>query len=222
LQVCDLGEIRFDRLGLMDLTAILPACRQAATWSFPLLFTIRLQSEGGQWPDAQDDARLPLYLQAMEAVDWLDIELHSRLCPQVISAAAMKKKTIVVSCHDFSGTPPLNELQGWISRITRMTADPNTVIAKIVTTIHRREDHFGLIKLLEQDWGISLCVFGMGARGMGTRVYFPLLGSRLTYGYLDSTSAPGQLSCRDLTECLCRLDPDYAIQKQRRNPTSNG
>jgi 3-dehydroquinate dehydratase-1 len=214
---CDIGEIRFDLMGLPDLTPIIPICRRIRSWPFPLLMTIRLQSEGGQWPDERDRERMVLLQQVLEEVDMIDIEVRSSILPHLLESAMPMKKTIIISHHDFNGTPPLPALQLILSRIQSEAGRESQVIAKIATTIHRREDNFVLLKLLEQAWEMPVCVIGMGSAGIGTRVLFPLLGSRLTYGFLDTACAPGQLSCDELTEYLCRFDREYHdIKKNHR------
>ena len=60
----------------------------------------------------------------------------------------------------------------------------------------RATSPFSLKQLLAKDWGLPLCVIGMGTLGTPTRTDFPRLGSCLTYGYLDTPVAPGQLSAR--------------------------
>ena len=58
-------------------------------------------------------------------------------------------------------------------------------------------------------------VIAMGAHGVASRVFFPLLGSLITYGYLHQAVAPGQLSLADLTAELRRYSPEYAGDRRR-------
>ncbi len=210
---CDLGEIRFDLMGLAELNTLAPICQRIRSWSFPLLLTIRLQSEGGQWPDDRDQERFDLYVRGLDLVDMIDIELQSTMFPQLLALAAAKKKAVIVSYHNFTRTPDRSELQRLVSQIEAEVGSENMIIAKIATQIQRRQDYFVLMDLLEKSWRMPLCLIGMGPDGAGSRVLFPLLGSRLTYGYIDAVSAPGQLSCEELTHYLCRFDREYNAGK---------
>ena len=50
----------------------------------------------------------------------------------------------------------------------------------------------------------AICVMGMGEAGAISRVALPCAGSCLVYGSLDHATAPGQLSCRELSRELVR------------------
>nr|URC24566.1 major capsid protein [Myoviridae environmental samples] len=54
-----------------------------------------------------------------------------------------------------------------------------------------------------------LCVIGMGALAQKTRVAFSTQGSCLTYGFLDASTAPGQMSAAELTTRLREALPAY-------------
>ena len=49
----------------------------------------------------------------------------------------------------------------------------------------------------------------MGPHGVASRVFFPLFGSLLTYGFVGQAGAPGQLSLADLHAELCRYSPAF-------------
>jgi 3-dehydroquinate dehydratase-1 len=63
-------------------------------------------------------------------------------------------------------------------------------------------DEDTLRSLLGRKWKRPLCIIGMGTAWTHTRASFPLLGSCLTYGYLDKPAAPGQIAVADLTRRL--------------------
>jgi 3-dehydroquinate dehydratase I len=80
---------------------------------------------------------------------------------------------------------------------------------KIVTMVHRRADRETLRQLLVAGGGPPRCVMGMGELAQPTRVEFPVLGSCLTYGYLDRPAAPGQPAAAELVRQLrARLPAD--------------
>ena len=50
----------------------------------------------------------------------------------------------------------------------------------------------------------------MGELGVPTRTAFPARGSCFTYGFLKSSTAPGQFSCDELITQLAATLPAYA------------
>jgi 3-dehydroquinate dehydratase len=56
--------------------------------------------------------------------------------------------------------------------------------------------------LLRRRWEKPICVIGMGRAWSKTRIEFAMLGSCLTYGYLDKPTAPGQMSAAELVRRL--------------------
>jgi len=210
VNVCDIVEVRADEIG--DQSAWLEGCREIETLGMPVIFTIRLQNEGGKW-DKQDKLRMPLFTEALKHLSAVDVELKSELMPAVCKLAKSLQKSTVISFHDFDKTPSLGELK----KIAEKSAKHGSVV-KISTMARTSQDILALQKLLECDFGVPLCVIGMGAAATKTRITFPSMGSCLTYGYLDTPSAPGQLSARSLNEQLRSILPDYnqqfVIQKQ--------
>ncbi|HEY1789542.1 MAG TPA: type I 3-dehydroquinate dehydratase [Verrucomicrobiae bacterium] len=191
---CDIAEVRLDQVGQTE--DWLSACREIETSGTPILLTTRVRSEGGNWPDA-DKARLYVIREALRHLAAVDVEFKSALMAQVCEEAKALKKAAIVSFHDFEKTPPFDELK----TIATKAAKHGTVV-KISTMVKSNDDIATLQKLLDGDRDVPLCVIGMGAFGTKTRVTFPAHGSCLTYGYLDTPSAPGQLSAEMLSEQL--------------------
>jgi 3-dehydroquinate dehydratase I len=189
---CDLLEIRLDEIDLPW-----PEVREAIQKTgVPVLLTIRHPSEGGKWRGSEQE-RLAIYLEALHDVAIIDVELNSEIAEQVTKAARDKCKPAIVSFHDFAKTPSLDELNKIISRGQKI-AD----VVKISTMVRGAGDIAILEELLRMDREAPLCVIGMGDHARQTRVTFPLLGSCLTYGYLDKPTAPGQWSAAELVEEL--------------------
>jgi 3-dehydroquinate dehydratase-1 len=190
----DLVEIRLDAIPLQSDWLECGRAIQSRGW--PVILTIRLQSEGGKWtrPDAD---RLPLFQQGLKYLSAVDVELESPIAASVSRAAKRLGKTCIVSYHNFELTPPLAKLAAVVS-----AAQPLASIVKISTMARRRQDVETLRSLLLRNGNVPLCVIGMGSLGTPTRVSFAALGSCLTYGYLDKPSAPGQLSAAQLAQRL--------------------
>ncbi|MGH8595169.1 MAG: type I 3-dehydroquinate dehydratase, partial [Gammaproteobacteria bacterium] len=181
---CDIVELRLDLIGADALQPI----------DQPVIGTIRLASEGGQWTQP-DEARLPLFDAALQHCTAADIELRSPLLDKVSALAAKRQRALIVSYHDFDKTPPLAELRQVMSR----AANYGTVV-KIATLTRTEDDLIVLRELFKENCSAALCVLGMGPLGPATRVEFPKLGSCFSYGYVDQPVAPGQPSARELME----------------------
>jgi 3-dehydroquinate dehydratase I len=193
---CDVVEIRLDLLGdggvgWLDLGRAIQAS------GYPVILTLRLKAEGGAW-DAEDEARKAVLTSAVRNLAAVDIELRSPLAPGLCRLAGRLGKSVIVSYHNFDATPSLEELRDIVTR-ARVAA---AAIPKVATLVRNEEDLRTLRRLLDLDWGYPLCVLGMGPMGPRTRSEFPALGSCLTYGYLDTPVAPGQISARELTASL--------------------
>jgi 3-dehydroquinate dehydratase-1 len=162
----------------------------------PVIVTIRLAAEGGQWKQP-DESRLSLFEEALSHLSAVDIELRSPLIEQVSALARRHQRALIVSHHDFEKTPPLDELRQIVTRAATFGA-----VVKIATLTTTEADVATLRALFHESCPAPLCVLGMGALGAQTRVEFPKLGSCLTYGYLDAPVAPGQVSARELMRQL--------------------
>lgn len=188
---CDIAEVRLDKIGVeTDNWLEQSKAIEAAGW--PVIFTLRLGAEGGLWrrPDAE---RLGFFTMALENLAAIDVELQSKLLPRLAGIARAEGKVLIVSSHDFTKTPSLNALQDLVLEASRYAT-----IVKLATMISKPQDVATLQQLLGQDWGVALCVLGMGPAGNETRTLFPRHGSCLTYGYLDKPTAPGQPSAAEL------------------------
>lgn len=183
---CDIVELRLDLIGA-------DALRQLDQ---PVIATIRLANEGGQWTQPDAD-RLPLFDAALQHYTAADIELRSPLLEKVSALAAKHQKALIVSYHDFDKTPPLDELK----KVMAKAANYGTVV-KIATLAKTEDDLATLRGLFRENCSAALCVLGMGPLGPQTRIEFPRLGSCLAYGYLDAPVAAGQPSARELMEQL--------------------
>jgi 3-dehydroquinate dehydratase-1 len=202
-RLCDVVEVRLDLVGV-EHRDWLARCRALEAAGWPVLLTLRLQAEGGQWARA-DAARLPLLRQACRALSAIDVEAASPLCARLCALAESLGKPIVVSAHDFEKTPSLARLQA-LARAA--WAFPNA-IPKVAAMIRRDADEARLRRLLAWAAGRPLCVIGMGPGRRQTRVEYPVLGSALTYGYLDESAAPGQWPAPDLVRALRLRLPAY-------------
>ena len=190
----DIVEVRLDRTARPP--DWLDRCKAIEARGKPVLLTVRLRREGGEWPE-DDGGRLKLYEEGLAALAAVDVELSSVICATVAKQAEKLGKVCLVSHHDFQKTPPLAELESVVER-----AQQNGAVAKVATMIRSQADLEILRALLGRKRQRPLCVIGMGEAWKETRVSFPKLGSCLTYGYLDKPTAPGQVSASELVRQL--------------------
>jgi len=198
---CDIIEVRLDEF--VDEQDWVSRCEAIESIGLPVILTIRLAAEGGKW-SKPDKERLPLFMQALQHVSAVDVELKSEIVAQVSTAARDAGKACVISYHDFTQTPSFADLKAVVSKAQRLGS-----IVKISTMVRTDSDIEILNDLLTEKWDVPMSVIGMGAQGTQTRVMFAMRGSVLTYGYLDKPSAPGQLPSSTLVESLRRFLPKY-------------
>ena len=191
---CDIVEMRLDQ---MDLTRPdwLDAARSLEAAGYPVIATLRLQEEGGGWHES-DEARRPHLADAIAQCSCVDVELCSVLRHELIDNATRRRKALILSHHDFKKTPSTEALTDIIERAS---AGPSIVV-KVAVTINQPEDIDRLRALLRRPpTSAPLCLIGMGDAGAPARIEFPRHGSCLAYGHIDGATAPGQLSCAELS-----------------------
>jgi len=192
--LCDAVELRVDLLGLNS--HWIEEGRRIERLGIPALATLRLNAEGGKW-DHPDNDRLRFLKEAVDELSGVDVELQSRIAPEICSYAHQHHKACIISFHDFHQTPPLADLIDTIQRAQAIAS-----VVKISAMANSEQDVNTLASLLKMQWETPLCVIAMGPLGTESRVRFPQIGSCLTYGYLDTPAAPGQLAAHDLKQRL--------------------
>lgn len=163
---CDGIELRAENAGTLDLAAI-----RAAT-SKPLLLTYR----GKRVTDAQIEDAIAA------GIDLVDVEWNAEL------GEIPHRERVVLSHHDYQRVP--DDLESLIdAMLARGCAE-----TKLAVTPRNFADNERLIAALRARPGLTL--FGMGERGLYSRILAPFLGSRLAFVAPDeqSLAAPGQLT----------------------------
>jgi 3-dehydroquinate dehydratase type I len=105
---------------------------------------------------------------------------------------------LIISSHDFSGTPLEKALINKFNACRKLGGD----IVKIVTHAHAADDNLRVLGLIpyarnKEQKIIALC---MGEQGKISRVMAPLLGAYWSYASLEkgAESAPGQLTTEEM------------------------
>ncbi len=194
----DMIELRLDLLTGGDPLQTIRAVRKST--AKPIIATARLKTEGGMFQGSERE-RIDLLIKAAYYADYVDVEL---LADQRDNAIARIKKPVIVSYHDFQGTPNELELAGIYEEMKKTKA----AIAKIAVTPKSLHDNLRILQFL-LDADMPLCMIAMGQVGRHLRAVAPLYGSALTYGFITQSTAPGQMSLAEL--CLARKLLDSGI-----------
>lgn len=194
----DVLELRIDQIRDVDLEQLMNAKRTGKR----ILVTNRRKDEGGGFPGSERE-RVALLKDAVAlGADYVDIEAgtEKHLIGDVWNQIEKHhhRTKWIISSHDFSGTPPEEELRKRFDACSRMGGD----IVKIVTHAQAMEDNLRVLGLIPYARGkgraiIALC---MGEQGKISRVMAPLLGAAWSYASLEkgAESAPGQLTAEEM------------------------
>lgn len=179
----------------------------------PVVATNRARWEGGE---AAPEGRLADLAVAAEhdAVAAVDVELAAlRGYPEpeadadaadVVAAARGDDAAVVVSVHDFAGTPS----ERTMSRLLTVAAAAGDV-GKLAVTAESRGDALRLLSATHtaSSAGATVATMAMGEAGRHTRAVAPLYGSRIGYAPVsaDDATAPGQYDVATLHELVTQL-----------------
>jgi 3-dehydroquinate dehydratase type I len=195
----DVLELRMDLIpggNLVELVNHARACKQ----DIAILVTHRRRPEVDL---SQERQRIAVLRDAVEmGVDYVDVELETEgaLREKLLSAIQRlhNRTRLIVSHHDFNGTPAERSLRGLFHRCMNTGAD----MVKIVTWSGRPEDNLAVLKLIPYAHArkMNITAFCMGPLGRISRVAAPLLGSCLDYVAFQKSaeSASGQLTVAEM------------------------
>jgi 3-dehydroquinate dehydratase/shikimate dehydrogenase len=173
----DLVELRLDTMERPDAGAALAGRRRKA------IVTCRPLRAGGHF-DGSDEDRLRILQEAHAlGAEYIDLDFDAP-CQPVL--AQRQGRGVIMSKHDFTGTPP--GVPGLLEDMRRTGAE----IVKLATTTETLSD---LIPLLSAATSAHPTILiGMGASGVASRILAARFRSRWTYA--GEAVAPGQLSAR--------------------------
>lgn len=184
----DMVEIRLDYLDRVNVPRLR---RYLAGLENRLILTCRKRSEGGRF-DGSEKERVNIL---SEIADWdgplLDVELSTIRRNSTLFKS--KPGSMIISWHDFNGTPGRRILLGKVEEAIRFGG-----IAKIVTTARSVKDNTTILSLYKAADRGSLIAFCMGEKGMISRILSPMVGSPLAYTFFGPRPvAPGQFSLEE-------------------------
>jgi len=203
----DVAELRIDTFRYTNVEYVIDHVRAFA--SLPTIATIRAEREGGHWTGT-DGERLSLFKAVIPEVHGVDIELSSgAILGEVVASAKAAKRVVIVSNHNFAETPSTTELVDMAQRAKDAGAD----YVKLSAMASSQEAIQRLAKFTIDYADLGLIVIGMGGHGSATRVFLPLLGSRLTYARSNLHTVSGQLSFDETFELLRQFSPEFNDKK---------
>ena len=164
----------------------------------PVIATNRLAAEGGRWAGTEAD-RLDRLSQVLNlGVTCLDLELAADPGFRREIGERRGKTRLILSWHDFAGTPDAARLEMVLEEMLASEAD----VVKMVALAREPADNLRMLSLIPRAraQGKDVIAFCMGPLGKWSRIAAPLLGSWLTFAPFSKqgASAPGQLMVNDV------------------------
>ncbi|MCL6605542.1 MAG: type I 3-dehydroquinate dehydratase [Paenibacillus sp.] len=207
----DLFEWRTDFFEhVEDMEAVMGALRdiRSVIPDLPLIFTFRSAKEGGQ-KQISTEYYISLNKTAAESglVDIVDVELFNEEADvkAIIAAAHAHKVFVIISNHDFHGTPPKEEI---LSRL-RKAQDLGGDLPKIAVMPNHAGDVLTLLEatyiMKEQYADRPIITMSMAGTGVISRLTGEIFGSALTFGAAQKVSAPGQVAVAEMRDMLSLL-----------------
>ncbi|HEY9205638.1 MAG TPA: type I 3-dehydroquinate dehydratase [Candidatus Methanoperedens sp.] len=179
----DILEIRIDLLDV-DARQLLQDLKKPG---MPVIITNRMIQEGGAWNGTEAE-RIEMLVSLLPLADAVDIELCAMKRDTVVKRAKSAGKTVIISTHDFQRTPDYDKMMDIIRESFAVGAD----IAKLAVMPASLDDVLRLLNVTLHAEG-AVCTIAMGEIGRHSRVIAPIYGSVMTYGYVGTATAPGQL-----------------------------
>jgi 3-dehydroquinate dehydratase-1 len=200
LNPVDIIELRVDMFENISLAHIENTFKTAKeNLKKTLIATVRNIKEGGQREIAE---RLSIYKTVIPYADVIDVEINSEdVFAEAKNLCSTYKKLLIGSYHNFDFTPDGGILDNIVARGKELGAD----IVKIAAMAKDREDLIRLAFLTQRHKESGIITMSMGDKGLPSRVFNPIFGSLITYGYINHPSAPGQLSVSELMYIFRRL-----------------
>jgi 3-dehydroquinate dehydratase-1 len=187
----DMVELRADSLNDFSIDDI-PIVKGPV--KLPSIFTLRHVKEGGLF-EGSKSAQAEILKKAFDSgFTYVDVSYNN---PVLNDLTGKEKKRLILSYHNFEGTPGLKNL---LRLLTDMRSFHPAII-KIATLVNDFEDIPILASLLKTGKkDRKLIVIGMGEKGQITRLTFPPMGSYIAYVTMkgEKNIAPGMLTEREL------------------------
>jgi 3-dehydroquinate dehydratase-1 len=188
----DVAELRVDRL--LPCTDRIIDEQITRLGSIPVLATVRLHAEGGNWFGSVEE-RQALFGHLLPFVQGIDVELQATNLADLVEQA--EGKLVVASMHDFNTTPHHLVLEARLEQALKAGAD----MFKVAVTANTYEELAQVAWFMERNSTEPVIAVSMGDLGAEGRLELLRLGSRATYAYVGEVPVvPGQLSLGEIAE----------------------
>jgi 3-dehydroquinate dehydratase I len=198
----------FDGIGNVQRVVETAGRIKQAAGAIPVLFTRRSAREGGEKIAISESGVLDAYRAVCTAglADLVDVEMDGEPVHRqaVTDYAKAGQVPLVLSFHDFEGTPMVDDLVARFERAQALGAD----VAKIAVMPKSNEDVFALLAATSRAARtllIPVVSMSMGPLGAVTRANGWLFGSAMTFAVGASSSAPGQMPIEDVRAVIDAL-----------------
>lgn len=200
----DLMEWRIDyyAAGIEDTAQLIDTGRKIRELigELPLLITFRTKSEGGVC-QLEENRYLDLVDQIIvnRLGDAVDIELfhEENRIESLVSEAKNYNVVVIMSNHDFEKVPAKDVIEFRLKKMANLGAD----VPKLACMPHNVEDVLTLLEAtnaVHNEIENPIITMAMGDIGKVTRIAGQVFGSSLSFGAVGKSSAPGQLSIKEL------------------------
>jgi len=202
----DIFELRIDRFDNLQPNFLITTIKNLKKKTkLPLLATIRRNEETNFRPpkhNLSEEKRFHLFQQIIPYVDGIDIELQAKeIISRVVNLAKKrgahpKKKTVIVSYHNFKETPGNNKLNQIVKQAKKYHAD----IVKLTLYAKNFDDVARLMCFTYQCPYKPLVSISLGRIGNISRIIGSFFGSCLTYGFISASNKEEQTTLMDLIQ----------------------
>lgn len=177
----------------------------------PILATNRASWEGGDADD--DESRLEALAEVvtLDCVAAVDVELAALTgedaggnAAAVLARARSNDVAVIVSTHDFDGTPALSDLGQQLAEACSLGD-----VGKLATHAETKGDVLNLLRVTHEftKAGNDVATMAMGELGRHSRIVAPVYGSRIGYAPIDpeDATAPGQYALATMRRLVDEL-----------------
>lgn len=206
-EAIDLVEWRadfYEEIGDVQKTLSTLAQLRTALGDTPLIFAFRTEREGGgKAISPADYTALNRAVAASGNADFVDVEAFSSDgAAEEIRAIRAAGTMVIGSYHDFSSTPPKEEIVRRLRSIQEMDAD----IPKVAFMPGSTADVLALLaassEMHERYADRPIIAISMSPKGVVSRLAGEAFGSAMTFGAVGQASAPGQIPVERLVQAL--------------------
>jgi 3-dehydroquinate dehydratase-1 len=185
----------------LDLMQLQPAQIQALLqYKIPIVATCR----EGKYSQSERAELLKFAIANGATFVDIEVEADEAYRQALVDFAKKNNCKVIISYHNFEGTPSVAELKNIINTCRNMGAD----VVKLITTARTAHDSARVLSLYETEK--DLVTFAMGEAGKITRIACLYLGAPFTYASMGAgkEAASGQMTAENMREVVRKLTMD--------------